>query len=337
MKRFITIVCICVLLAGSADASDRLVVFRFHGTGVDEQLVDAAGIIFRGALSKEGRYMPVTAFEILGDVDCARFDCAVSLAREAGMRYAVTGNITRLGGKIIADVELVDAAEETVLVAEDGVALSEEDLDVVLKRLARSVSTGKSLDSTAELGMVTESEYEGDRRRSSFTTKGFRFGFMWPTSESMGIVDRLAVIDFVYQHEVRDFFLSGRTGVRFGGGLDSEGTDALDFALLDTKIGYYFSRDDFSPFFSAGMGVHWVKIRQNSMDPDRYFDHRDDGMGMSFTVGVGLAAFRTYDFQFQMDLDYFIVFEKLGSQDVAEEYPRGVIFTFCIKKGGEGN
>ncbi|HSG26895.1 MAG TPA: hypothetical protein VLA34_00345, partial [Candidatus Krumholzibacterium sp.] len=286
MKRYLMTILTLALLGGSADAAERLVVFRFHGTGVGEETVDAAGIIFRGALSKEGRYQPVSSFDVLGDVDCAMFDCAVALAREAGIRYAVTGHITRLGEKIIADVELVDAADGAVVIAEDGVALSEGDLDVVLKRLAKSVSTGRPLDGTAELGMVTESEAAGDRRRSSFTTKGFRLGFMWPTSESMGIVDRLAVIDFVIQHEVRDFFLSGRTGVRFGGGLDSDGTDALDFALLDTKIGYYFSREDFSPFFSTGIGIHWVKIRQNSMDEDRIFDHRDDGMGMSFMVGM---------------------------------------------------
>ncbi|MBU8923206.1 MAG: hypothetical protein KOO63_15410 [Bacteroidales bacterium] len=333
MKRTLLAIIIVSLMAMDLAAADRVVTFRFRGTGVGEELIDAAGIIFRSALDHEGRYLAVNYFELLGDVECFESDCAMTLARDAGERYAITGHLTRLGYKIIIGIQLVDAVEGKVIATEDGAADVEEDVDIVLKRLARSISTGKTMGETAELGLITESEFRGDRRRQSFGAKGFRVGFMWPMSDSMGKVGRLMVFDFVYQYDTRDFFLAGRSGFRFGGGLDWDGLDAMDFALLEAKLGKYLSRNDFSPFISAGIGVHWMKLTQNSMDEEVIFDREDSGSGLSLTVGTGFAAFRTYDFQFQLDLDYFIIFEHIGFEDSSSNYPSGVILTFCIKKG----
>ncbi|MCK4539366.1 MAG: hypothetical protein KAV42_11270 [Candidatus Krumholzibacteria bacterium] len=333
MKRTLLIIIMISVVALDLAAADRVVVFRFRGTGVGEELVDAVGIIFKNALASEGRYLGVNYFELLGDVECFESDCAMTLARKAGERYAITGHLTRLGYKIIVGIQLVDAEEGKILATEDGAADAEEDLDIVLKRLVRSISTGKTMEETAELGLLTENESRSDRRRQSFGANGFRVGFMWPMADSMGKVGRLMVFDFVYQYDTRDFFLAGKSGFRFGGGLDWNGLDAMDFAILDVKLGRYFSRNDFSPFVSAGIGVHWMKLTQNSMDEEVLFDREDSGSGLSLTVGTGFAAFRTYDFQFQLDLDYFIIFEHIGLEESSSSYPSGVILTFCIKKG----
>ena len=167
-----------------------------------------------------------------------------------------------------------------------------------------------------------------------YGSKGFRVGFMSPVSRSMGEVDRLMAVDLVYQYDAGYGFVSARSGVRAGGGLNFDGTDAMDFAILDLKAGKYFSRQALSPFVSAGAGIHWVRIRQTSMDEDRIFDYSDDGAGICLTAGTGFTAMRTSSFQLQLELDYFIVLEKIGSENVTKEYPRGILFTLCLKKGG---
>ncbi len=332
MKRILAVLFLIVAFAGSGAAKEQVLVFRFRGVGVDEGLVDAVSVIFNGALDAEGVYISVNPFKVLGDVECHDFSCAVSLTREAGLDKAVTGSLTRLGGKIIVNASLVDARSEEVIVTVDGVAQTEEDLDIVLKRVAKGLTTGRKIDDTAEVGLITENEYMPQRRRESFAAKGFRVGFMWPVSGSMGGVDRLTAIDFVYQYDTSDYFLAGRSGLRWGGDLDDEGYSATDFAILETKLGKYMSRSDFSPFISAGVGIHWLKVREKIEEGGFDLEYDDSGTGLCLLAGCGFAAFRTYDFQFQLDIDYFIIIEKLGVHSEGD-YPHGVIFTFCIKKG----
>lgn len=322
-----------VLIPSSASASEEVLFFRPKGTGVSDELVDAVSIVFRTALDAEGDYISVSSFELLGDVECHDIPCAAELAGRAGLRKAVISSVTRLGSKILVAAQLVESRSGRVAAAADGTALSEEDLDVVIKRMARAISTGRTVEETAELGLITEDESSVPLRRGSFTSQGLRIGFIWPSGDSMGKVDRLTVLDFVYQYESLDYFLAGRSGFRWGGGLDAKGYEAMNVAFLDARVGRYLDRSDFSPFISAGFGLHWIKITQSPMQDDMADDKSDSGTGFSLSIGTGFTAMRTYDFQFQMDLDYFIVLEKLGTEYVDPDYPRGIMLTFCIKKG----
>lgn len=327
MRRWLAVSIVFTLVSGQLFASEKVLLFRFRAVGIDEELVDAVTLIFQGALEEEGRYAPVSAYDVIADYDCYDLYCAVPLAREAGLRMAVTGSLTRLGGKIIVRVNLIDAEREETVFSSDGVAQTEEDLDVVLDRLAKGLASGREMESTAEVGLITEHEYDEVRRRESFYSKSFRAGLMWPTSGSMGGVDRLIAIDFAGQYDTPDFFLSGRSGVRWGGDIDEDGGSALDIALLEARIGKYANRGDFTTFMSAGLGLHWVRARERI--DDAAGEREDSEIGLALIAGGGFTAFRTYNFQFQIDCDYFFFLEKL---DVGG-YPQGILFTFCIKGG----
>jgi len=123
---------------------------------------------------------------------------------------------------------------------------------------------------------------------------------------------------------MRDYFLSGRSGLKWG---DNK---AFNLTILETKIGRYLSRGDFSPFISGGIGIQYSKAKiEVENQPGIY---SASSTGLSVCGGVGLAAFRTYDFQFQIDVDYFIFFAKMEKDgNPGKEYPQGIIFTFCIK------
>lgn len=332
MKRcLIVLLVLLCCLSGSLFAAEKLLLFRFRSVGVDEGLVDAVQVLLHGALEREGVYAPIDAYEIFGNVACYDLSCAIPMAREIDMEHALTGSLTRLGYKIIVQVNRVDVAAGEVGFSTEGVALSEDDLDIVLKRLAKSVSMGKGMDETAEVGLITEQETDEARRRESYGSKGLRAGFLWPTGESLGGVDRMIAIDFVYQYDTPDFFLAGRSGIRWGGDLDEDGGSARDLAILDAKIGKYLGRGDFTPFLSGGIGVHWVKATERILETGgRVIEREDSATGLMLMVGVGMTAFRTYNFQFQIDIDYVIILEKL---DVGNN-PQGILVTFCVKQGG---
>jgi hypothetical protein len=140
----------------------------------------------------------------------------------------------------------------------------------------------------------------------------------------------MIALDFAYQYDTPDFFLSGRTGIRWGGDINEDGGEAFDFAILEAKIGKYLSRSDFAPFISAGIGIHWASAEERlPVQGGGFADFEDSGTGLMATGGIGFTAFRTYNFQFQIDVDFFMIFEKL----TVGEYPQGVLFTFCIKRG----
>ena len=336
MKTLVATLLLFMILSGPVSASEDVILFNFKGIGVDHELIEAVTSIFQGALAEEGRYQPVLASETLGDVECYDLSCAVELAREAGYDNAVTGTITRLGGKIIVRVQLVNVDKQEIGFSDDGVSQSEDDLDVVLSRLAKSLSTGKKMEDTAQVGLITEKEYDEVRRRESYSTKSFNVGFLWPTAGSFGGVDRLITLDLAYHYDTNDFFLTGRSSLRWGGDWRDDGAKAVDVNFLEVKIGRYFSRSDFSPFVNAGIGIHYVKATQRVATAHGTSVEMDDGgTGPVFLGGVGFTAFRTYNFHFRVDLDYMFMLEKIntGAQSGDGDYPQGVIFTFCVMKG----
>jgi hypothetical protein len=333
MKRIFLISFALIVAAGAADASEQALFFRFRGIGVDEELIDAVSHLLKGSLEKEGVYAPVPVDELIGYTGCFDPSCAAAIAREEDFEWAVTGSVTRIGSKMIVRVELVEAASGEIRFSTDGSSLTEDDLDTVLKRLARSLSTGRGMESTAEVGMITASEYEEPRRRESYSSKSLDVGFLWPQGDSWAGVERLTAIDLAYQYDTAEFFLLGRSGIRWGGDLDDDGGRGLGFNILDVKIGRYFSRGDFSPFLSAGVGVHWVWVKKRIVEEGdavyNIYEESDSGTNLALTAGLGFTAFRTYDFQAQFEIEYVYMMEKL-------EYggnPRGFLFTFTIKRG----
>jgi hypothetical protein len=309
--------------------------FRFKSVGVGEDLVDATMMLFKGALEEEGKYQPVSAAGEVGDIECYEAPCAARYGRMQGFDKAIVGSLTQLGFKVIVRVHLIDTESGDVIFTEQGVSDTEEDLDMVLARLAKSVTTEKKFEDTAEVGMITEKETQDDKRRESYSSKGLRVGFIWPVDNSFGnMVDRLIVVDFAYQYELPDFYLMGRSGLRWGDG-------ALDVCFLDAKIGRYLNRGDFTPFINAGLGVHYIRgkglisVERPYSDYEYEVTWEDGTYGLVLLAGAGFTAFRTYDFQFQIDVDYFIMLDQINSDEVDgsdARRPQGVLFTFCIRK-----
>lgn len=333
MRTILALMVLVGCLAGPAGAVEEPILFRFQGVGVTDDLIDAAMMLFSGSLVEEGTYQPVSATDVLGYVECYEAACAATHGREAGFDKAIVGSLTRLGDKIIVRVQLVDTRDGAVIVSEKGTSDTEEDLDVVLSRLAKSITTGKEFDRTVEVGTVTEKEASESKRRKSDSSKGLRVGFLWPTNDSFGNnVDRLIALDFAYQYDMPDFFLMGRSGLRWG-------DESVDVCFLDVKIGRYLGRGDFTPFLNGGLGVHYIRGKGTFSVTDAQgtrIETWDDGSyGLVFLGGAGVTAFRTYNFQFQIDVDYFVMLDEInedGPVGSEARRPQGLLFTFCIRK-----
>jgi len=323
-KVLIIFLALSFFTAGSAFSAEKVLLFRFKSTGVDEQLLDAADQIFGDALGSEGVFTPVRAHEVIGNVQCHSPECAGGYAEDAGYEKALIGSMTRLGSKVVVSVRMISAGENNVIRRAESSSESVEDLDIVLKRLAKSISTGRSVAESAEVGMISEKETDPERRRTSITSKGLRAGFLWTLDDSYGRAERLTGVDFVVQHDMTDYFLSGKTGYKWGGG-------AWGFTWLQTKIGRYLSRGDFSPFISLGLAIETVSAEYRTTRDGRSITEDDRKTGLGVSAGTGFTLFRTYNFQFQLDLDYYILIEEMGPAEQGSKFPQGFMMTFCLK------
>ncbi len=330
IKRIFLPAAMIILLTNCLNASTRVAVFPFRGVGVGAGLIDAADVIFRGVLEEEGEYLPLEARELFGSTGCNSRKCAERLARREGIPMVITGELTRLGNKIIVRVRLMDVDSSGVEYSDEATASREDDLDIVLKRLGVGLSRGRKIEKTGQVGMITEQETKEGKRRGSFSSKGLRGGVLFPMDESLGDASQLLGVDFTYQSDTPAFFLAGRTGLRWG-------DNGYNIAILETKIGKYLGRGDFSPFISGGLGIDYFKGEGEFVRRDNgreiIYSGSDSATGLVLMVGAGFSMFRTYDFQFQLDIDYFFFANQLDPDgDGTGTHPRGISITFCIKR-----
>ncbi|MFC1575767.1 hypothetical protein ACFL5A_03890, partial [Gemmatimonadota bacterium] len=80
--------------------------------------------------------------EILGGFDDPSSVSALELARQAGARYAVTGNLTRLGSSLRFEAELVEVATGQLVVSLPPVAGPPDSLEALVERASDAVAAG---------------------------------------------------------------------------------------------------------------------------------------------------------------------------------------------------
>jgi TolB-like protein len=325
-----------VLTIGRALAEEtvRLAVFDLQPIGVDPATVEAATQLLRNDLAGTGRFAVVDRGEIrriLGqDALCSDAGCAAENGRRLGAQKALVGSLSRLGEKIIVELRLVDVPTGGVEYSDRMASATVEDLDTVIQRMAGSVASGKPVEGTAEVGLITREEAREPRRRQNFFTVGGKIGYLFPTGDSWGQADRLLCLDWVTRYETNDFFVESLVGYRYQ---LNEDNGAFDIPI-EFSIFYVPGRSDFSPYFGGGLGIHWIGARRwdGNGDPGDD-DGRSTNNGLALNLGGGLMGFRTYDFRIVVDLRYSIVMADLDGQDTHQ----GIMLTFGITspRGGD--
>jgi len=264
---------------------------------------------------------------------------AAKLLTDSGAEFGVYGSLLQLGYKIIVDVNVVRVATAELAFTDRLTADSEEDLDVVIRRLAAGIVTGKKAGATATVETVTAAEEKTPRRRASFSSAGLRTGYMWPTEDSWAGVTKMVAVDLVYRYETSKWQVEVVPFLGFRGGSTNDNT-AFDWAIFDFSFHYFLTLTDISPYFGGGLGFHSVAAEENVLKESNgyeYYEKIDDsGTGFAFNVGGGIVFFRTYDFHLTADLRYQYVtytFDKLE-----HDQAQSVMFTigFAYARGRHG-
>ncbi len=139
-----------VLNFSQAAAKENVAVFDFNPVGVDNQTALSSSQIFRAELGAIGKYNVLTKGDIderlqaasIYDFTANDINSAISKGKIIDADKSVIGSLTRLGNKIIVDVQLISVSSGEIELSDRFSTDSIEDLDVVLRRLAGAVSSG---------------------------------------------------------------------------------------------------------------------------------------------------------------------------------------------------
>ena len=151
-----------IALLSLLSAGPKVAVFGFQGVGVDSVTAFVATTLFRTEMGNTGKFAVATADEVVGvlgaDKAVTKISDAQDAARRIGAAEAVIGSLSRLGPQTIAMVELIDVAGGSVEFEDQLATTSRDELDIVLKRLAKAVATKTKASTLVELGEITEKE-----------------------------------------------------------------------------------------------------------------------------------------------------------------------------------
>lgn len=228
--------------------SETLVLLPATGANVGAGELTAATDLLRGDLEQTGRFTVRMGQRPGGNVPEPTPAEAADEAHAARASLAVTLRVSRLGSA--ATARLAAYRSDGSLAHADSLgAASPDDLEPVLRRLARGLADARPAAELAEIDTVTEREAAPYRKRTATHVRGLRLGAAW-------MVDRPG---------------DGETKLLPGGGMfwlyDARGflaEVALDYAarggnhLLTAGLSAYvpLSRSDLSPYL--GGGVDWM-------------------------------------------------------------------------------
>ncbi len=307
-------------------------ILHLKPVGVSEATAETAANLLAGDLIGLGHtvFNPDAMDAAAGMViECYQTACAADAGAVAGVERVIYGSVSTLGDKHIVQVSVVSVATRNVVWAGSLAAKSAEDLDTVMKRLAKSISEGKKVEETVEVGMVTEEEEKEPARRRSFHTTGIKVGAMLPLG---GYADASYLMHYgvQYWYEMPNFAIevAGYYSTTGNIGYELEGA-ASEFVAPEISVLYLMSKGDISPYFGGGFGLGII-----SLTPEGGMWDLGTGLGPAFNAGAGIVFFRTYDIRITADIRYRVNFARvtgLVTEDPMFEGPHhGIAFSIGL-------
>ena len=316
----------------AAGEGNTTLVLPLRTVGVSETTAVVARDLLAGEL--EARGLPVAGIRAPGAVlpsgadGCDEADCAARLAGSYQAARVVYGSLSRLGTKLVVRAHALRAGEDIPYFSDQLTAQGEEDLDVVMRRVAEGIAAGRPNAGRATVESITGDEAQVPRRRLAHSGLGVRTGFLFPGASSYAGEDRLTHFRIVYKFEAPKFLIESSAL------LASNTSDhATDWALLDLFGARIFGLGDVATYAGGGIGIHRVHLeRERPVSSPRYpgeMEYRErTATTLSADVGGGFLLFRTYNFQLILDLRYHAVFDDFA--DVDGNGAHGVIVSFGI-------
>ncbi len=281
-------------------------VLHLKAVGVSNETAEAVAGLLANELSNLGHKVMNTdamdgaAGEIL---QCYEANCAAEAGFKAQVERVIFGSVSKFGEKHMVQISVVNVSTREVVWSGSLAAKSAEDLDTVVKRIARAIHEGKKVETGAEVGLITEQEQTQEvKRKEAFYATGGNFVYGLPVH---GYASASSIMGFNWLnwYETPSFAVEFSFGYMWSLGAMTIDTITDEPSILDyggnISFFYLFSRGDFCPYVGGGLGPRFIAMEAGGQGFGANF-------GMGFNAGGGLVILRTYDFHVIIDGRYSI-------------------------------
>jgi len=282
----------------------RIAILPFQYNGIDPVSIHTAESILKLEINKLSKLKIIPELrtkEIVSEIDFTDDERAANSGKQLGANVVLMCNLAALGEKVIVQYSLIGVSIGRKLLVDQITALNVEDLEVVMKRVAKSVVEQESSKKVAEVGNIVESESVQPLHRTSTKNFGISFGYLYPQN-GYDDGDRALTFDARFDYELEEYAVGTLIGIRKGFGTYLYGS-------------YLFSKSDVCPYLGGGLGFHWVSH-------NNYNNSNNRGDGFEFSAHTGLRIFRTYNFQILINLEYNIT--------INDFHDNAIVFTIGI-------
>jgi len=285
----------------------NIVILPFHPNGMDTAYTQTAESIFRIEYKKLSNMNIVSMRQILENLPakyCSGVECAKEIGNKLEAAQVFSCKLSALGEKIIVQYFLLNLPGGNEIINDQTTSLTIEDLEIVMKRIAKSIAEHESLSKGARVGNIMLRESNKMLKRSSNKNIGLSFGYLYP-QRGYDNSDRSFALDLRIEYELETYAVGMLLGARKG------------FAM-NIYSSYFLTKTDFCPFVGGAFGFHWV-----SHDIPYWYNGNDKNEdGFEFTARTGIRAFRTYNFQVLLNLEYILTMNDFND--------RAILFTIGI-------
>lgn len=302
MKKGLILCLIC--LTPALIFAAKVGVLHLKAVGVDPGTAEVVSGLLAGELSNVGYQVlnPDAMDAAVGErLTCYETGCAAEAGSVAGVEQVIFGSVSRLGEKHIVQLSVVSVSTREVIWSGSLSAKIIEDLDMVAKRLAKSIAEGKEPEKTVEVGIVLEEEEKKPLRRRVFHTAGIRAGMILPTG-GYADVSSLLHLGLLYWYETPNFAAEISFYFAFSGGQYDD--NVTEICMPEFSLLYFFNKGDVSPYLGGGIGFGILDLG--------YFDAEYD---ICVNGGGGVVFLRTYDIRLILDVRYRVNMASIQGYD----------------------
>jgi len=302
-----------ITLQAQETSKRNIALLPLISNGIDEASTITTESILRMELGKQNNLnllIENKTIRPLNDNFCADKECAREIGEILGMDEILFCKLNLLGEKIIVQYILVDVKSGNNILAEQTTALNLDDLELVMKRIALSVSNKTSFSQNVEVGNIVGNESLTDLRRKSRYNFGVGFGYLFP-QEGYDQDNKSFTINAYFDHEIDKYALGLMVGARQGLAINIYGN-------------YLFSNKDVCPFIGTSVGIHWVqhdivndwRLHDETQTTVRQQPKELSGNGIELGVQAGLRLLHTYNVQLFINLEFIMTFNDYDDKAI---------------------
>jgi len=290
--------------------SNKIAVLPIISNGIDLASVQTAESILRMELSNASTMNLISekkTLASLGNENCTDEECAKEIGEKLDAKQVLLCKLNPLGEKIIVQYVLVETSTGKNLLSERATAVSVEDLDAVMKRVAVSVAKQKPFNTNQEVGNIVGQESLESLRQKARYNFGVGFGYLFPSVGYDMDKEKSFTINAYFDYEVKDYAVGLMLGARQGFAINLYGN-------------YLFSKTDVCPYVGGTLGFHWVSQHSQSYNYDYGYGYYDsnysdkDGDGIELGLQGGVRLFHTYNFQIFIQGEYIMTFNDYNDK-----------------------